>query len=396
MDTLKQQLNAETTKYAQLEKVASRQKAELIQLRDKNAKFDRELNNLLTELKSREWEVKQLESRQDKTIVEHVHVLEEAKRVTDRQLVDAQKELEGQAAYIRSLEKAKARLTNEAEDLARVTEKEHAELRSKEKAARAQEALAKKAVLEAELERKNRQVSEANVRRVQEDLQAMQDKVTEVTQQFLSMQRSKDELEVELARVADEAGGSESFGKIQRQYQVRISQLETQLEEAQVTSSTVTRIQDRIDQQHAEIRRMILSDGPQDILFRDAILRELLSAEQASRELVPQSRGKPGVRTLANIQPAKRTSLVANGAVRSRSDSTSAQAEVEDARRRIQELSQIKTQLQRELVDVKGRLQVEIAAKNEETSTSPHRLMHRYDLRFFLCSSKTPAASALE
>lgn len=192
------------------------------------------MNKLLTELKRSEYEVRQLESRQDKTIVEHVHVLEEAKRVTDRQLVDAQKELEGQAAYIRSLEKAKARLTNEAEDLARATTKEHTELRSKEKAVRAQEALAKKAVLEAELERKNRQVSEANVRRLQEDLQATREQVADVTQQFLSMQRSKDELEVELARLADEANGTESLAKIQRQYQVRITQLEKQLEGGQL------------------------------------------------------------------------------------------------------------------------------------------------------------------
>jgi myosin heavy chain 9/10/11/14 len=61
----------------------------------------------LTELKNREWEVKQLESKQDKTIVEHVHVLEEAKRVTDRQLADAQLELQKNAAYIRSLKKRK-------------------------------------------------------------------------------------------------------------------------------------------------------------------------------------------------------------------------------------------------------------------------------------------------
>ena len=230
VDTLKQQLHAETAKYAQLEKVASRQKAELIQLHDKNANFDREVNKLLTELKRSEWEVKQLESRQDKTIVEHVHVLEEAKRVTDRQLADAQKELESQAVYIRSLEKAKARLTNEVEDLARVTEKEHLVVRSNEKAARTQEALVKKAVLEAELERKNRQVSEANVRRLQEDLQATQNQVAEVTQQFLSMQQSKDELEVELARVADETNGSETLVKIQRQHQARISQIKTELQ----------------------------------------------------------------------------------------------------------------------------------------------------------------------
>ena len=230
---MKQQLHAETAKYIQLEKVASRQKAELNQLRDKNAHFDREVNQLLTDLKNREWEVKQLESRQDKTIVEHVHVLEEAKRVTDRQLADAQKELESQATYIRSLEKAKARLANEVEDLARVTEKEHTELRSKEKATRAQEALVKKAVLEAELERKNRHVSEANVRRLQEDLQATQDQVAEVTHQFLSVQRSRDELEAELARLADEADGTDSLAIIQRQFQVHIRQLETQREETQ-------------------------------------------------------------------------------------------------------------------------------------------------------------------
>jgi myosin protein heavy chain len=69
-------------------------------------------------LKNREWDVKQLESKQDKTIVEHVHVLEEAKRVTDRQLADAQLELQKNAAYIRSLEKSKTRLAGEAEDLA--------------------------------------------------------------------------------------------------------------------------------------------------------------------------------------------------------------------------------------------------------------------------------------
>ena len=231
MDTLKQQIDAETAKRSQLERIASKQKAELIHLRDKNAKFDRELNKLLTELKSREWEVKQLESRQDKTIVEHVHVLEEAKRVTDRQLVDAQKELESQAAYIRSLEKAKSRLTNEAEDLARATEKEHAELRSKEKAFRAQEALSKKAVLEAEHERKNRAALEDHVRRLQEDLKATRDQVAEVNQQSISMQRSRDDLEVELARLADETDGAESLARVQRQYQTRITQRETQLED---------------------------------------------------------------------------------------------------------------------------------------------------------------------
>ena len=46
----------------------------------------------------------------------------------------------------------------------------------------------------------------------------------------------------------------------------------------------------------------------------------------------------------------------------------SAQAEVEDSRRQIQELGQTRKHLQRELTDVKDRLEAELAAKNEETS----------------------------
>lgn len=136
LTTTKKQLEAEVTKRAQLEQLASRQKAELVQLRDKTAKYDRELNKVLTDLKHREWDVKQLESKQDKTIVEHVHVLEEAKRVTDRQLADAQKELKEKATYIRSLEKMKHSLASEAEDMARERAQEHMMLLAREKAAK--------------------------------------------------------------------------------------------------------------------------------------------------------------------------------------------------------------------------------------------------------------------
>jgi myosin protein heavy chain len=47
-----------------------------------------------------------------------------------------------------------------------------------------------------------------------------------------------------------------------------------------------------------------------------------------------------------------------------------AQAEVEDNRRQIQDLNRTKKQLQRELSDVKDRLEAELAAKNDESSGS--------------------------
>ena len=178
----------------QLEQLASRQKAKLIQLRDRTAKYDREINKILTELKNHELEVKQLESKQDKTIVEHVHVLEEAKRVTDRQLTDAQMELQKNAAYIHS----KTRLTGEAGDLARETERERVELRAKEKAVGAQEEKAAKAMADIMKERRVKESAELACRRLQSDLYNSLNQVVEVTHQLSAVQRSKDNLKTDL------------------------------------------------------------------------------------------------------------------------------------------------------------------------------------------------------
>lgn len=104
LETLRKQLESESTKRKELEQVALTQKKELAVHRDRFAKYDEELSRVLDDLKAREWELKQLESRQDKTIVEHVHVLEKAKKVTDQQLKEAQVELQKNAVYIRSLE----------------------------------------------------------------------------------------------------------------------------------------------------------------------------------------------------------------------------------------------------------------------------------------------------
>ena len=62
---------------------------------------------------------KRLDSMQNKTIVEHVHVLEEAKRYTDRQLSDVQSELQELSTYTRTLERTRARMQQEQEALAR-------------------------------------------------------------------------------------------------------------------------------------------------------------------------------------------------------------------------------------------------------------------------------------
>lgn len=90
---------------------------------EENARLLEERSAELKKLNSKvyvlELENKRLESLQNKTTVEHVHVLEEAKKYTDRQLSDVQAELQELSTYTRSLERTRARMQQEHEVLAR-------------------------------------------------------------------------------------------------------------------------------------------------------------------------------------------------------------------------------------------------------------------------------------
>lgn len=320
MESNRKQLESEIAKRKQLEHTLTTQKTEIIRLKDLNIKLDRDLNKALTDLKAREWEVKQLEAKQDKTIVEHVHVLEEAKRVTDKQLAEAQLELQRQAAYIRSLEKSKTRLTTEAEDLVREREREQAELRTRAKAIRAQEEKVARAAAEVEAEKRAREAAELQARRFQNELKIAQVQVEDVSHQLLTTQKAKDNLETELQRLADDTDSSNSLAKLQRQYESRITQLEQQLEDTQISNGAAMRIKEHVDRQHQEIRRLIMS-GPKDEAFRSRLLRELqLADDELEREMLNKSQVQRPNNTgttysMANLTPKK------NGLGRVRKDS---------------------------------------------------------------------------
>jgi myosin protein heavy chain len=199
----------------QLEKASSNQKAEIAKLKDRNAKIDRELTKALDDLKAREWDVKQLLSKQDKTIVEHVHVLEEAKRVTDRLLQEAQLELRRNENFIRSLQSAKTKMASEAEDMAVKNERE---LRTKEKEVKMQQEKVTRALVGVEKERKGKEDAELQILRLQYELQQVQNHAKDVEGQLLAVQQSKSTLENEVDRLAGEGSGV-SLANLQRQYE---------------------------------------------------------------------------------------------------------------------------------------------------------------------------------
>ena len=177
METARKHLEKEAAKRLQLEKASSNQKAEIAILKDRNTKIERELNKALDDLKAREWDVKQLLSKQDKTIVEHVHVLEEAKRVTDRLLHEAQLELRRNEKFIRSLQSAKSKMASEAEDMAIKNERE---LRTKEKEVKLQHEKVNQALVGAEKERKGKEEAELQILRLQYELQQVQNHAKDV------------------------------------------------------------------------------------------------------------------------------------------------------------------------------------------------------------------------
>ena len=117
--TLQRELDAERAQRAQLENKV-REQSEAVRAREAAADAAlAEHSQLLKTHQATEAEMRRLQSMQSKTIVEHVHVLEEAKKYTDRQLSDVQSELQELATYARTLEKTKARLQQENESLAR-------------------------------------------------------------------------------------------------------------------------------------------------------------------------------------------------------------------------------------------------------------------------------------
>ncbi|KDR70292.1 hypothetical protein GALMADRAFT_128012 [Galerina marginata CBS 339.88] len=305
LEVARKQLETEVAKRTQLEKTVSTQKAEIIKLKERNSKLDKDLNKALTDLKSREWEVKQLESKQDKTIVEHVHVLEEAKRVTDRQLQEARMELERNATFIRSLQMAKSKMNGEAEDLSVKYERE---LMAKEQEIKAQGKKTAEALAYADTERRGKEEAELQILRVQTELHQSRQQAQDLSEQLVSVQRSKTALESELDRLAEDAESGDSLAKLQRQYETRIAQLESQLDESELGRATASKVQDQIERNHAEIRQLVMASKPTDRDFHSKLLRQFQLTEAAMQKELSVRTRNPRLSGANELQPMSASS----------------------------------------------------------------------------------------
>jgi myosin protein heavy chain len=344
LDTARKQLESESARRVQLEKTTSTQKAELATVKERNANLEKELNKTKTDLKAREWDVKQLLSKQDKTIVEHVHVLEEAKRVTDKQLQEAQLELKRNNAYILSLRQSKAKASGEFEDLSLKFEKE---LRAKEQELRAQEKRTAEALSLFEKERRGKEEAELQIHRVLRELQQTGQQAEELAEQLSATTRSKEALENELERLVDDIeGGGDSVAKLQREYETRIALLENQLDEAEMAKTTSTKIRDQIERQHAEIRELILSSSAADPQFHAKLLREFQRAEESLQKELSIRPRNPRLSGANELHPRSNTSTPSRKALNSAKAGLRSDANVDTSRNSDRQVAALKQQLQ--------------------------------------------------
>lgn len=91
----------------QLEDDQLKRNADMVSLQDRLSKTERQLAKANADFNDLHAEARLLRSRENKTIVEHVYVLEAAKRISDRQLAEAKLELQSLRVYVKSLEKAR-------------------------------------------------------------------------------------------------------------------------------------------------------------------------------------------------------------------------------------------------------------------------------------------------
>lgn len=88
-------------------------------------------------IEARDGDIAVLKSRENKTIVEHVHVLEKAKRMTDRELAETRQEKDRLAAMVRTFDNYRARASGEHEELVRQHELVKSELAREKQASKA-------------------------------------------------------------------------------------------------------------------------------------------------------------------------------------------------------------------------------------------------------------------
>jgi myosin protein heavy chain len=179
MESTAQQLVEESAKRQHFEQQVYDNQVELAKHRNTALAAERERAKAAGDIKARDDEIALLRSRENKTIVEHVHVLEQAKKMTDRQLVEQIRENTRLNTQMKSMETHRNRVVGDLEDLTRQFELLKAGKSRDARNARASLSHEDKDVeVKLEEEKRKRVIAEARVDALERDLQDQRKKLS--------------------------------------------------------------------------------------------------------------------------------------------------------------------------------------------------------------------------
>jgi myosin protein heavy chain len=201
MKTISRQYAEESAKRQHYERQLHDHQVELSQLRNLAVEVERELAKAEGDIKTRDAEIALMKSRENKTIVEHVYVLENAKKIAERETANQILENTRLNKILKGMEATKFRLQSELDD----SKKQITELKSN----RSKQARAARASLSTEEkdtaqlladETRARQIAEARAAGLDRDLQELRKKMSTA---HLSPSRPS-AAEMKCARMEDE------------------------------------------------------------------------------------------------------------------------------------------------------------------------------------------------
>ena len=117
VEELKKMLNTATADRAETERLYRHLERDNQSLQQRRVQQDRICVDLQTALEAKTAALEQAKALENKTTIEHVHTLEKAMKVQDRQLAEAEAKFKAAEQMIQSLESTKKRLTGELRDL---------------------------------------------------------------------------------------------------------------------------------------------------------------------------------------------------------------------------------------------------------------------------------------
>ncbi|OAX41215.1 hypothetical protein K503DRAFT_848546 [Rhizopogon vinicolor AM-OR11-026] len=390
LETLKKQLESESAKRKELEQVALAQKKELAVDRDRLAKYDEELNRVLDDLKAREWDLKQLESRQDKTIVEHVHVLEKAKKVTDQQLKEAQEELQKNAIYIRSLEARETKM-DQAENRHRLLQQLQDERQQHQKD------IAERAFAHDQTRNKY----QAELAQLSEELQAQRDTMTRLREDNRKIHSDYDELQL---RFDDEVCNGGAWNREKERMETKIADLTKAFEGSTAAQSEQ---QAQIVSLHSQVRelRSVLNDAEADRAMLQKARRSLQAELEgikldhvdatrmtSDRELQKMLLEKQDLERSLEEQK-DRVTMAFERLKRAEAHANESQLELDRTRVENTELDRMNAQLEKQVKDLNVRI-VDLETKSYANSLHPSPTVRQLQSRIDELTDQLKQASS--